>query len=148
MLSMFKSILIPTDFSPAAWNAVQIGLMLGETYKARVSVLHVYPVSSPGLTVNGNRTESLVKTLSNVRSKMDKITNGLTEKSKINIENVVVSGNVKEQLEEFVSHHNFDLVIMGLNGTGSDESPGSHTSGMIKGSNRPVLVVPSNYVKE
>ena len=138
MSNRFRSILIPTDFSPAAWKAMQIGLELGYKYKSGITVLHVFPVSK-------NSEQPLFEQLENVRNNMEKLSNELTEESGQEITNVVVSGNVNEALTEFITKNQYDLVIMGINGNGQDNNPGTHTVNVITQSSVPVLVVPNSY---
>jgi nucleotide-binding universal stress UspA family protein len=138
MSSQFQSILIPTDFSPAAWKAMQIGLDMGHKYNSRITVFHVFPAAK-------NQNDLLSDQLEKVRSNMEKLSKELTEKDGQDITNVVLSGNVDEALTDFVKNNHFDLVIMGLNSNGMDNTLGTHTINLITRSRIPVLVVPNHY---
>ncbi len=139
---VFKSILIPTDFSPSAWKAMRIGLELAHLYRATATVLHVYPAATED---EQNVPQELFEQLEKVRTNMEVITNELTEEQKVQTTNIVVAGNVHETLLEFVQRDKYDLVLMGVNSHGSDNSPGKHTLVVMEQSNIPVLVVPTNY---
>lgn len=76
---------------------------------------------------------------------MIKISQDLNADNKVKINNHVVSGNIENQLLEFANQHTYDLVIVGVNSTGDDNSPGSHTTKLIEKSTTPVLVIPNNY---
>jgi len=75
---------------------------------------------------------------------MVKLSNDLRTDENTKINNLVVPGNIEKELMNFVSQHSFDLVIVGVNSTGEDNSPGSHTAKLIEESGTPVLVIPNN----
>lgn len=142
MIKVFRSILIPTDFSPAAWNAMLVGLELGKAYGSSLTILHVFPTGNGSEdTMEFKIEDQLIK----VKANMEKIGKGLTEENNQRMTNVVISGNVRKELQAFVDAHNFDLVIMGSNSSGSHNKPGTHTMNMIEHSKTPILVVPNQY---
>ena len=139
---MISSILIPTDFSPASWNATQVGLELSRlNVSARLSFLHVYPISSK-YAMNGNGHANS-KVMEEMKCRMNQLSNNLSEKSEDRIENVVLSGNVDEVMMDFIKQNSFDLVIVGINSNGQDNEIGSHTIKVIKESGVPVMIVPN-----
>ena len=138
---MISSILIPTDFSPASWKATQFGIELYRMNKElKLSVLHVYPVSSNTMSMRSNGYLSL---LEEVKIKMNKLSEELVEKPNI-IDNVVLPGNVEHTLIDFIHQNSFDLVIVGINGNGYNNDIGSHTVNVIENSGVPVMIVPNN----
>lgn len=140
---MFTHILIPTDFSPAAWKAVEVGLNLSERYECEVSIVHIYPVAS---RFSKEKVEDdLLPKLEKVKEHMTKLSNDLRTNEETKINNLVLPGNIEKKLLELVSNNSFDLVIVGVNSTGEDNSPGSHTTKLIEQSDTPVLVIPNNY---
>jgi nucleotide-binding universal stress UspA family protein len=84
--------------------------------------------------------------MNKVKENMTKLSNELKNDEETKINNLVIAGNIEEQLATFVEKHSFDLVIVGVNSTGGDNSPGSHTAKLIEESNTPVLVIPNNYL--
>lgn len=76
---------------------------------------------------------------------MIKLSEDLRKDDKTKINNLVVSGNIEQQLLDFATKHSYDLVIVGVNSSGEDNSPGSHTTKLIEESDTPVLVIPNNY---
>jgi nucleotide-binding universal stress UspA family protein len=139
---VFKSILIPTDFSPSAWKAMRLGLELAHLYGAAATVLHVYPAVTH---VAHDTPKELFDQLDKVRTNMEVITQELTVDQSVDTISVVVAGNVHETLLDFVQKNEFDLVIMGANSHGSDNSPGKHTQVVMEQTKIPVLVVPTNF---
>lgn len=139
---MFTHILIPTDFSPAAWRAVEVALNLSDQYSCEISILHIYPIASK-FSKESNHDDLRPK-LDKVKEHMVKLSNDLRTDENTKINNLVVPGNIEKELMNFVSQHSFDLVIVGVNSTGEDNSPGSHTAKLIEESGTPVLVIPNN----
>lgn len=139
---MISSILIPTDFSPASWNATQLGLELSRLNSDLViSFLHVYPISSrythkDSLSPNDHK-------LDEVRLRMNHLAEGLIDHPEDRIKNVVLSGNVENTMLQFIKEHDFDLVIVGINSNGQNNEIGSHTVSVIKESGVPVMIVPN-----
>ena len=76
---------------------------------------------------------------------MTKLSEDLRKSEKTKINNLVLPGNIEQQLLDFVTKNSFDLVIVGVNSSGEDNSPGSHTAKLIEESDTPVLVIPNNY---
>ncbi len=140
---MFTHILIPTDFSPATWKAVEMALNLSDHYNCEISILHIYPATLQ--SSDGRGGKDLIPKLKNVEEHMIKLSDDLKADRKTKINNLVVSGNIEKQLMKFANQHAYDLVIIGVNSTGDDNSPGSHTTKLIEQSSTPVLVIPNNY---
>ncbi|WP_421765104.1 universal stress protein [Ekhidna sp.] len=141
---VISSILIPTDFSPASWNATQVALELSRLNSDLViSLLHIYPNSSRYTHKNNLLPENK---LDEVRGRMNQLAQGLLDHSEDKIKNVVLSGNVEDTLLQFIKEHDFDLVIVGINSNGQNNDIGSHTVSVIKESGVPVMIVPNKLV--
>ncbi len=139
---MISSILIPTDFSPASWNATQVGLELSRlNVSTKLSLLHVYPVSSKYIDRTEEDTNEEILAL--MKSRMNELSHSLIEKSEELINNIVLSGNVDEVMLQFIKENEFDLVIVGINSNGQNNELGSHTIRVIKESGVPVMIVPN-----
>lgn len=139
---MISSILIPTDFSPASWNATQVGLELfHQCGEAKLSFLHVYPVTSKQLE-NGN-AEVTNERMKLMQNRMTQLSQDLSDKTEDRIDNVVLPGNVDEVMIQFIEENQFDLVIVGINSNGESNDIGSHTINVIKKSGVPVMIVPN-----
>ena len=139
---MISSILIPTDFSPASWNATQVGLELSRLNGlAKLSFLHVYPVPAKYLE-NGHK-QMTVKKMELMKSRMNQLAHDLSEKAEDRIDNVVLPGNVGDVMMQFIRENQFDLVIVGINSNGQNNDIGSHTINIIKESGIPVMIVPN-----
>ncbi|SNT27288.1 Nucleotide-binding universal stress protein, UspA family [Ekhidna lutea] len=139
---MITSILIPTDFSPASWNATQVGIELYQHYKeASISFLHVYPDSS---RYSGKELPNVTESqLQQFKERMNHLSQNLIDFSDDKIQNVVLTGNVEKTILQFIKDHQFDLVIVGINSNGSTNEIGSHTVKVIRESGVPVMIVPN-----
>ncbi len=141
---MFTNILIPTDFSPASYKATQIGIELSKQWKAVVSILHVYPVISKYSKEEESEIEEMLEAM---KVKMNELTkNMIGPETRVN--NVVLPGNVGETMIRFIDDNQFDLVIVGVNSNGGDDSVGSHTASLIERSGTPIMIVPNSYGKD
>ena len=136
LMGIMNSILVSTDFSPASWKAFQVAIELQKKYGSNMCLFHVFP--------NDNQyTVNLMTRMTTLKKNMERLANDMVDSKEIEIETVVVSGNVSDELEGFASDNNFDLVVMGVNGNGEDNRPGSHTIKLLEKSTVPVLVVPN-----
>lgn len=143
-MQTFKNILIPTDFSHAAWNAVQLGLRLAVTDFAVITLLHVFPSTA---RFNSRKEQCLAQEeladFRVIKEQMDALCADFTKESQIQLQSVLLGGSVEEEIREYIRENDFDLVIMGVNSNGEDNEPGSHTSTIISNCEVPVLVVPN-----
>ena len=139
---MIDQILIPTDFSPAAWQAVKLGLDLASANDAKLNILHVIPTVS---RFSDDKTlQQLPEKLEEVKSRMNELSKGLVEENSVVIQNFVLPGNVAQTMLEFIKQHAYDLVILGVNSHGAGNDLGSHATLVIEKCNVPVMIVPNN----
>ncbi len=141
-----KTILVPTDYSDVANNALQYAFELARFSNAKLVLMHAYQVPVPTgeaalllvspqdlQTENENRLKKLEKTLS------DKA------KGKLKIESVVRVGFTVDEITQVIKEKHADLVVMGVTGEKiSEVLIGSHTSSLMTRTQTPVLVVPKD----
>lgn len=146
-MCVISSILIPTDFSPASWNATQVGLELSRLNgDAILSFLHIYPMAA---RYSQKDIQSISKKkLEEVEKRMNQLSVDFIEHPEKRIKNMVLSGNVEETMIQFIRENHFDLVIVGINGNGQNNEIGSHTVSVIRESGVPVMIVPNKIVDE
>ncbi|MEM6641889.1 MAG: universal stress protein [Bacteroidota bacterium] len=138
---MINQILIPTDFSPAAWQATKLGMELASENGSTLSILHIVPIVSRYL--HDKTLPHLPEKIEEIKSKMNELSKELVEETSLKVENVVLPGRVAQTMLDFVRKNNFDLVILGVNSHGGGNDLGSHSTLMIERCNVPVLVVPN-----
>lgn len=138
---MISQILIPTDFSPAAWQATKIGVELAKVNKASVSMLHIIPTSSR--FSQNQSVRHLPEKQEKIRTQMQEMSHDYALGKDMHIENHVIPGNVEETMMQFIRENAFDLVIIGVNSHGSTNDLGSHAAFVIEKCEVPVLTVPN-----
>lgn len=147
-MHLFKNILIPTDFSQAAWKAVNLGMSMISPHDSRLTLLHVFPSSAK--FINGKKDEDLEdeKHLISLQKQMDEFCQTLERSAAIRVVPVILKGKVEPEILNYILENDFDIVIMGVNSNGMDNTPGSHVSNIISNANAPVMVVPNLNMPE
>lgn len=140
-----KTIILPTDFSPAASNAVNYGVDMALAINAEVCLFHVYniPVAIGDVPVALLSVEELKKTaeenIAGLKNNLEHITSG---KLKINTE--IRLGNFIDELEDLCDNMQPFAVVMGTTGSSAVERTlfGSNTLTAIRHLTYPVICVP------
>ena len=142
-----KTIIIPTDFSSAADNAMHYGAQLAQHLQAQLLLLHVYMVpitmnDMPVLMVTaeelkGGADEGLMR----CKGELEAAYPGLMIKTESRL------GDVVDELKDMCEHLNPQLVVMGTHGSSGLERMlfGSNAVSTIKNIKHPVIVVPAQY---
>src|ERR1044071_3819831 len=148
-----KTILLATDYSKSANNAMQYAIGLAKTSKAKLILFHVYNVPIPvseiptAVPVDIKEfAEDNKKAIKNLERKILKQTSG-----KIKVESYLNSGLPVEEIVSAIKKKKADLVITGMKGTGkiSEALIGSTATSLMKKTSVPVLAVPlkSKFIK-
>lgn len=140
-----KTIIVPTDFSPTATNAINFAADMAVNINASLTLLHVYqvPVSMTDVPVVLVSSEELRKSseekLEILKQDLAHITSG-----KIKIYTEVRPGDISDELEDVCKRIQPFAVIMGTKGTSGVERIlfGSTTLTAIRHLKWPVIVVP------
>ena len=151
-----KRILLPTDFSDNAFNAICYAVQLFEKEKCEFFLLHTYtPVTyNVGTAADSYSTFELLEILKiTVAQNLDKTEKRLKDKfknpnhsfQKISSFNMLVN-----EMQDQVKDKNIDLIVMGTTGaTGAKEIfLGTNTMFTIKKVKCAVMVVPANFSYE
>jgi len=139
-------ILVPTDFSKNAFNALEYAIDVAKLLEVKIMVLHTYEVPFGGASYLKNMDYELKKIAEEqiVELHRDIVDKGLNNIVSIEFDNLntdLVSG-----IRDMVETNDIGLVIMGTAGaTGLKEIfLGSNTSHVIKNISCPVIAVPKN----
>jgi nucleotide-binding universal stress UspA family protein len=140
-----KTIIIPTDFSPAATNAMNYGVDMALAIKAGILLLHVYniPITLGDVPVALLSIDELKKTAEDsiirLKKDLEHITSG-----KLKITTEARLGNVIDELEEVCNREHPFAVVMGTTGISAVERTlfGNNTLTAIKHLTYPVICVP------
>jgi len=140
-----KTIIVPTDFSPIATNAMNFAADMALNINASLMLLHVYqvPVSMTDVPVVMVSAEELRKSseakLQEIKDAITHITSG-----KIKVYTEARLGDVSDELKDVCNHIQPFAVIMGTRGASGIERVlfGSTTLTAIRQLKWPVIVVP------
>lgn len=148
--TIMKTIIIPTDFSPAATNALHYGIDMAKTIGGSLMLFHTYqvPVSYSDVPIVLVSVEELAKSaaerLEILKKEVEHITSGAM---KVYTESVM--GNLTDELEKLCTKIRPFAVVMGSQGTSGLERVlfGSNTLSAIRHLTSPVISVPpgKNY---
>ena len=148
-----KKILLPTDFSDNAYNAIKYAVEIFKNDECTFYLLNTYtPViydaefilhSSSHLSLGNIYKKNSQNGLAKVEKKIKKAFPNPKHKWELISSFNMLNDEIKEQVNE----HKIDLVVMGTKGaTGADMILfGTHTVHAIKKGSCPVLAIPSDY---
>lgn len=148
-----KKILISTDFSETATNAIKYALELFKYDKSDITIIHAFADEVYENTTEMSRDyfeEYKDKIQGNVNNKLQKVILEMLEISP-NPRHVYNSqskfGSIVDVINDYVDSENVDAVVMGTKGKTNNPKItfGSNTVKVIKYVQCPVLVVPATY---
>jgi nucleotide-binding universal stress UspA family protein len=139
-------IVVPTDMSQTADNALEYALEIAKTFNASVRLLHVYrpvPITANGITYIDPNIEA------NQKKKFDDYTQSINDRSlgDIYIENDFVVGLTKTEILSYARNIPSAMIIMGSHGqTGLFKKIfGSVSIDMVKSSDISLFIIPPDY---
>lgn len=140
-----KTIIIPTDFSPIAKNAMNYGIDMAKAINANILLFHVYhvPVSMTDVPIVFVSVDELKKNaesqLTTLKSSVEHITSGT-----VKVYTEARMGDVVDELEDLCNKIRPFAVVMGTKGASAIERVmfGSTTLTAIRHLTWPVICVP------
>lgn len=105
---MFKSILVPTDFTPKNKPAIEIAVNLANIFGSKVTLLHVIE------TIEGSTLEEFKDFYEKLYQKADKELDKLIAKygDDIILEKAIVYGKRAVEIVKYAQLHMIDLIVM------------------------------------
>ncbi len=148
-----RKILVPTDFSDNAFNALQYASQVFKYEKSEVYVIHAYAdeVYAQDTSMQRSYFEKLKEVTSqNSEKQLKQILKKIKEYSpnpNHKYKTISVFGTLVEEVNEWVNQENMDIVVMGTRGRTNDRSItfGSNTLQVLKYVDCPVLAIPESY---
>lgn len=143
-----KKILVPTDFSDCAANALDFAIQSAKYIPAEITLLHAFEVSGSVYTdymgVNMEFTQSL---LDDAREKLLRLKKDTEEKEGIKLDTIFVKGSVFNSVITIADEIHADLIVMGTSGASGlkEKIVGTKTASIIGSSNIPVIAIPKDY---
>lgn len=140
-----KTILVPTDYSETADNALQYAIQLAGITDAKIILLHVYqqpvPIGDmPMVFISPAEIAQIEEDhISKLRESVLK-----AAPNKISVETLLRTGFVRDEIIAVAGEKNVELIVMGITGSNLNvvRMMGNVTTGVFKKTKIPVLVIP------
>ena len=140
-----KKLLVPTDFSDNAENALQFAINLANHFESKIFLLSVFQVNSPAGSLKDidrflreENQEQLSRWIAKYKPQI------AHDES---IEAVTLNGSTVNTIVNFADDREIDLIIMGTQGSSGLKEIfiGSKTVGVIKKASGPILAIPCDF---
>ena len=143
-----KRILIATDGSTSAEEAVELGLELASEHDSTVFIVHVVPAadvapwSAFGMSAGAPHVETPAD-----RGPLDEAVARAEERG-ISVTGELLTGTAIDEIVAFADSHDVDLIVIGSRGHGAVARAllGSVSLGVLRETRRPVLIVRAAHV--
>lgn len=145
---MYKKILVPVDFSPCSYNALEYAMRFAQKNHSKIVLLHAYhvpiPVAEMEVYIDVERVSNFEK---ETKAKMEELVQTYPQLPALMEEQYTRTAFAIEAINKQIEESQCDLVIMGTHGATNtfDELVGSNTLHTIKQCAVPVLAIPANY---
>ncbi|UOB17923.1 universal stress protein [Abyssalbus ytuae] len=149
-----KRILIPTDFSDNARNAIDYALELFKSEECKFFFLHTYTIPYLGidyLTVAGNDFKKIEADIkkeadSNLAKLIDELLRDYSN-PKHTYKTISAFNILTDEINDIVEDEDIDLIIMGTKGATGAKSIlfGTNTVFVMRKASCPVLAIPENF---
>lgn len=141
-----KTILVPTDFSKYANDALEYAVELANVMLAKVRVVHIieqqgadnFDTFADGYGGSGMEGVFMIKLIEKAKKDLAAI------KSKYDVEaDLAMSSSATKEIMEYAGRINADLIIMGSKGTNSvnEELIGSNTEKVVRTAKCPIITI-------
>jgi len=143
-----QKILIPTDFSSVADNALNYAIEIAAKFNSKLYLYHVYSIKKVDYDLDFPDDEQPYK--KKVEEKMNftklKFMEKITEKG-LSIETIVEEAHIFTLFRNKVMEHKIDLIVMGSKGASGLEKVifGSVAATALEMAEVPVLIIPPKY---
>jgi len=145
-----KRILVPTDFSSQAENALKVAAQLANRFNGEIFLLHMLELPLQLIDpVSGSGTKNLPEALffmKLAKKKFKKLIDAPYLKG-IKIYDIVEFHKAFDGIMEVSKEHNCDFIVMGSNGSSGIKEVfiGSNTEKVVRNSTIPVLVIKNEH---
>lgn len=148
-----RKIILPTDFSENAYNALRFACQLFKYEKSEIILLNTY--ADKVYTDENLLSKELIDELKAVtRAKAEMVLKEISSKvhdefcnPRHSVRSIAAFGDLVDEVNSLVNSENADLVIMGTRGATNDRDLGfgSNTLLVLKYVQCPVLAIPANF---
>lgn len=137
-----KKILVPTDFSENAMNALLYAKELACAFKSHLTLVHTFQVYQ--------RSDMLVSMEKVLRKEAEKGLESFLDKAALNmpVETKILKGDAVHTISDLAEGGGYDLIVMGTKGASGlrEVFLGSTTGGVMRHTGIPIIAIPENYI--
>jgi nucleotide-binding universal stress UspA family protein len=147
---MYERILVPTDGSDVAQNAVSHALDIAERFDAEIHALYVVDTDSMSLSMGAEQVDRLqqgqYEEMDLVRERAEKATGYVADRARdrgLEVVEHVSGGRPHSMIADYAANNDVDLVVMGSHGRGGIKRTllGSVAERTLRTTTVPVMVV-------
>ncbi|MBT8313041.1 MAG: universal stress protein [Maribacter sp.] len=148
-----RKILVPTDFSKNAFNAIKYACQVFKYEKSEIFIMHAYAdevYQQDKLTKRSQLVKLKEETSQKSERRLEKVIEDIRHhypnpQHKFNT--VSAFGSLIDEVDDLVNQENMDIVVMGTRGETNDRSItfGSNTLQVLKYISCPVLAIPEGF---
>lgn len=143
-----KNILVPTDFSSCAVNALNFVVQTAKLYPVQINLLHVVDISDRFYSDRLDLVRDELNAISEEADKnLNQIKTSIAETESVIIDTFLREGTIEDNILQMCEALEIDLVVMGTFGINGlqDRIWGSRTAGLTGKTKVPLMVVPYEY---
>jgi len=146
-LDTMRRILVPTDFSEAAFSALQYAIGLSNDIGGEVVVVHAFGTPATGSAVMMNIQDTLLENANQELKQLESKVGKLSVQPKNALHYKAMEGSISEAINALTDSDLDELVVMGTDGEVdlAEQYFGSHTAATAKTADVPLLAVPVNF---
>lgn len=144
---MINNLLVPTDFSQAALNALNYAIELCKKTCASLQIIHINHVALVDASMPAETYQMFVNEIEQAaKENFEKLENDVLKNSGIKYSLHTRYGFVGDEVCNFAANNNIDLIVMGTTGASgiAELLIGSNAASVVAKSETPVLIVPPN----
>jgi len=149
-----KTILVPTDFSPAAVAASKFAVNLAKKFNSSIFLLHVMEAVDEGsFNIEGEATADTswedklfnLKMIEKARTQLSETTKAITDAG-VKVQSMLRVGNAYHGISAIITEQKADLVVIGTEGDSSNAAIliGTTTEKVVRRATCPVITVNRN----
>lgn len=143
-----KQVLVPTDFSKCAGNAIDFTIQTAKLIPLEITLLHSYEVNSSLYTDYVGLDKGFNMTLLNdAKEKLAGLKKSIEENDGVVADTILSTDSLQDAIKELSGTKEFDLIVMGTEGASGirEKLWGSRTATTISNAGMPVMAIPIEY---
>ncbi len=144
---MISKIVVPTDFSAPAKQAMDYALALSKRLNAEIQILHINQVAMVDASMPAETCQMFIKEIEDqTTEQFAKLEQEVLKGSGLKYSMHSRYGFVAEEVCDFAQKHEADLIVMGTTGTSGAMGVlfGSNAASVVSKTTVPVIVIPKD----